>query len=282
MAAHDGNDDNLKDFLPLKDDNLKDLLPPKDDNLKDYPPNTELSSSKVSALEKENTKEELSEVDSKVTSIINKSVLGVVRERVEAITSVSVGVLMPEDVINKIKKNKKRGTKFDASQIVRLQDGPKVLTAALHAELGFTPEKLRRIAENLDPRIVLNVEGEIFFDKKLLAESFEAYLQSQQDNNLLQMSRSSRAALRRNILLRESATFLEESLRKSPKSREELTTRVNTAFGKLYKPIKSNDILAFLESFRINEEKRRLREQEAELERLALDQLERLEATNQL
>lgn len=34
------------------------------------------------------------------------------------------------------------------------------------------------------------------------------------------------------------------------------------------------DVLAFLESSRINEEKRRLRAQETELERLALEQLE--------
>lgn len=221
------------------------------------------------------------ELRTDTTTIENQAIVEIVTERVQAITSLSTGVVIPESVIKKIRQNK-IGSKFDTSQIVKFEDGPKVLSIALNAELGFTPEKLRKIAENLDPRIVIVVEGEVFFDKKLLAESFEDFLRAQQDKNLLQMSRSSRAALRRNVILREILNSFELILKKNPDLKDKITERINLALGTLYKSLANDDVLAFLQSSRINEEKRRGRAQEAELERLAIEQLEQLEAKKRL
>lgn len=215
-------------------------------------------------------------------SVESKAALEVVTKRTQAMTSLLSGVLMPDNVLNKIKRSKGRHSPFDPAQLVRLEDGPKVLAAVFQTEFDIAPAKLRKIVENLDPRIIIDVEGELFFDKALLADAFSAYLQSQQDKSVFQMSRSSRAALRRNIILRETSTFLEQILRKDTLFQEHLTKRINLAFGDLYKHMQDDDVLAFLVSFRINEEKRRLRAQETELERLAIEQLEQLEANKRL
>lgn len=215
-------------------------------------------------------------------AVEEKEALAIVARRTQAITALFSDALIPDNVIQKIKRSKPRNSQFDATQLVRLEDGPKVLAAVFQIEFDITPTKLRKIVENLDPRIIINVEGQPFFDKQLLAESFEAYLQSQQDKSVFQMSRSSRAALRRNIVLRETSTFLEQILKKDELFKEHLTKRINLAFGDLYKHMQGDDLLAFLLSFRINEEKRRLRAREIELERLAIEQLEQLELNKRL
>lgn len=184
---------------------------------------------------------------------------------------------IPDHIVEQIMEKGVRGARFRADQLVRLEDGPQALTTALNVEFGFTPEKLLRVAQNLDPRIVIDVNGDIFLDKVLLGKAFQAYMQKQQNNNLLQISRSSRAALRRNIVLRESLKFLELLLVREEELLEALKDQINEAFGEKYKKMSLFEVLAFLESSRINEEKRRYKTEEAELERAALDQLDQLE-----
>lgn len=182
---------------------------------------------------------------------------------------------IPKQLTQRHELLKKLGEKFDTSRLLAAKDATEYLTEQLSIPLGFTVEALRELALKLNPRIVLPVsETEFFFDKTLLVESIKGYLKSQQELAFLQQSRSVRAADRRYRVQREIASFLEDELTNNPERKEELTKRVNRALGEAHLHIQSDDILAYLESSRINEEKRRLRAQQAETERLAIEELQ--------
>lgn len=105
-------------------------------------------------------------------------------------------------------------------------------------------------------------------------KGFAAYLKKVRDKNILRMSRNSRAGLRRNLILRESLECFEEILKKSPELQNQLTESINQTLGNAFKAMAEKDILAFLESYRINAEKRRIRAEEEEQELLALEELD--------
>lgn len=184
---------------------------------------------------------------------------------------------LPSTLLNRIEKSKitAKNFKFDPSQMIRLKDAPSFLTIALNTEMGFTADKILRIAKTLDPRIVIELEdGDILLDKKRLVDGFTAYLKSQQDKSLLKFSRSSKAGLRRNIQIREIMIVLEDLLEQDDALRETVTENINDAFGDAHKHMKGNDIIAFVQSYCLNAEKRRIREEEEELELQAIEALD--------
>lgn len=206
----------------------------------------------------------------KHTSVLEKALT----EKAISLVEVPEELRISDRVLKKIAQFQQRESNLDAAEIIRLADAPQFLTMELNVELGFTTAKLLKIAKALDPRIVIDVEGEIFLDRKLLRDSFLAYLQKQKNDNVLRMSRMSRAGLRRNIILREAINALEEYLKSNPVKQKQLTESINEELGSSYKKLGGDDILAFLESYRINAEKRRIKAEEAEQELLALEELD--------
>ncbi len=199
----------------------------------------------------------------------------VIQAKNDALASVPESLQLSVNVLNRIKRSKIKDNNFDTSQIIKLEDAPMFLILELKTEIGFTPEKVLRIARKLDPRIIIELEGgDILLDRKRLKVGFTAYLKEQQSKGLLKSSRGSRAALRRNIQLREVMGFLEEILSEDLAMQQKLTSRINNAFGDSYRRMQDGDILAFVESYRINAERKRLRQEEEEGELAALEALE--------
>lgn len=185
------------------------------------------------------------------------------------------GTPLSDTLLRKQELLKKLGNTLDVDRLLVAEDGAKFLTNELSVPIGFTTEALRDLVFKLNLRIVIPVSADDFFlDKILLLESFRGYLKEQQELAFLQMSRSTRAADRRFTVQREVTAYIEELLTEDLGLREVLTDRVNLALEEVHRHMAGNDILAFVQSTRINEEKRRLRAQQEEEERIAIEQLQ--------
>lgn len=131
-------------------------------------------------MEKENNKRDIlstqntNQNDSKSTPSSNsaskvkrlraqtESLQAALREKAISVVQVPEAYRVPANILQKIRESKRRDSTFDPTQIIRLVDAPAFLTVELNAELGFTTAKLLKIAKALDPRIVIDIEGEIF------------------------------------------------------------------------------------------------------------------------